>query len=70
MGCWSASPAKDKEGFALGLSRGHLALDEGPASVVNDKDLACSVFPCVTGKGDFPLSCMVYKLCSYTDKGK
>lgn len=32
VGCWPASPAKDKEGFALGLRPGQLALDEVPSS--------------------------------------
>lgn len=70
VGCWPASPAKDKEGFALGLGPGQLAPDEVPASVVNGEDLACPVFLCVAGKGALPLSCMLYKLCCYTDKGK
>lgn len=64
-GCWPASPAQDKEGFTLGLSPGQLAPDEVPASVVNGEDLACPVFPVCSWEMGFPLSCMLYKLCSY-----
>lgn len=63
VGCWPASPAKDKEGYTSGLSAGQLAPDEVPALVVNGKGLACPVFPvCYWEMGSSPFLHVVQAL--------